>query len=271
MYFTKAIMRQFNYKLRTILALTLFIVPGIRLAAQFDVFPNEQDSSRYESHRILLTRDVDTTGEIPFYGPNRLFFAHGLAQLGGKPGPQYYGAQTNWWSYSLEYGLRMKLKLWSWESLTMDIGYRYDRFSLRMDTPRLAPLDNTHHQREKISLHNFSGAFCERINFGKRGNVMGTWLDIGVYGDWAFRTGDVYVDQHYDSNSPSGYRYKSKTKINRLPYMEKINYGFTARLGGDYVGIFAMWRWNDLIKQSYTSSERDLPKLTIGIEVYNWD
>jgi hypothetical protein len=259
-------MRPKNSELK-IFFIVMVLLGTFSAHAQFDF--NMHDSARFT--RSLVDITVDTTGKIPKFGPNRLFFVHGLCQLGEKSGPQVYGLQTNWWSGSIEYGVRGKLKLWSWEALVMDAGYRYDRYSMRKDTPKLIPLDPTIHQRERISDHNFSGSFCDRINFGKRGNVMGSWLDFGVYADWSFRTSNVYVDQHYDSNSPSGYRYKNKTKITRLPYMEKTNYGLTVRFGGDYGGVFAEWRMNNIIKKNYTTGDRDLPKLTIGIEFYMWD
>ena len=252
-----------NFKKIFFVFAALFVT--FRIHAQFDIFKDSTGRSR-----TLVRYDVDTSGEIPKFGPNRLFYLHGLSRIGEMAGPQNYGLQTNWWSYSILYGFRMKLKLWSWESVVMDLGYHYDRYSLRMDTPRLSPLENSNHQREKIVIHNFSGAICDRINFGRRGNVMGLYPDLGVYGDYGFYNSNVYVNQYYVSNSPSGYHYKVKTKINRLPYLEKFNYGLTARIGGDYGGIFVLWRWNDLIKQSYTNIERDLPKLTVGIEVY-WD
>ncbi len=253
---------------RVFLLAIILLLRTFSVHAQFDLM-NQADTS--DARFTLVDHDVDTTGAIPKFGPNRLFFAHGLGQIGEKPGPQSLGLQTNWWTGSIAYAARGKLKLWSWDALVMDFGYRYDRYSMRMNTPKLLPLDATKHERERISVHNLSGAICDRINFGRRGNVMGTWLDLGVYGDWGFRTTDVFVDQHYSSTSLFGYRFKSKTRETRLPYMEKMNYGLTARVGGDYVGIFAQWRMNNIIKSSYTINNIDLPKLTLGIEFYNWD
>jgi len=259
-------MRLKNSELKLFLII-IVLLGTFSARAQFDI--DIRDTTKFT--RSLVDVTIDTSGKITKFGPNRLYFGHGLCQVGEKVGPQVYGLQTNWWSGSIEYGVRGKLKLWSWEALVMDFGYRYDRYSMRKDTPKLLPLDPTVHQRERISTHNLSASFCDRLNFGRRGNVMGSWLDFGVYADWSFRTANVFVDQHYDSNSPSGYRYKSKTKVTRLPYMESINYGWTVRVGGDYAGVFAQWRMNNIIKSNYTTNDRDLPKLTIGIEIYNWD
>ncbi len=221
------------------------------------------------AQRTLFSDEPDTTMEVPAFGPNRTWYVHTVMGVGAMPGPQEYGMQTNWWSSSFSYSIRTKLKLASWESLVLDFGYRYDRYSIRQDTPKLLPLIATRHQRERISVQDLSLAFCNRVNFvRRRGNVLGTYLDFGVYGDWSFRTTNVFVDQYFDSNSPSGYNFKSKTKISRLPYIEKFSYGFTARFGGDYAGVYALWRWNDLVKNTPDRDFPDLPKLTIGVEVY---
>ncbi len=133
------------------------------------------------AQRVLFTDEPDTTNEIPTFGPNRLWYVQPVMGFGAMPGPQHYGMQTNWWSSSFTYTIRTKLKLAPWEALVFDLGYRYDRFSIRQDTPKLSPLIAARHQRERISVHDLSAAFCNRINFRPRsGNVLGTWLDLGV-------------------------------------------------------------------------------------------
>lgn len=266
MFFTKVIMRHCSFK-RTLFVL-LLLFPGVRLAAQLDVFPG--DRRRTITDRVLVSKEVDTSGAISKFGPNRLFFATFNSHFGLMPGPQVYGSQTNWWSTSLLYGIRMKLKLFYWNALVMDVSYRYDRYSIRQNTPKLAPLISTPHVRERISLHNFSVSFCDRINFRRRGNVLGNWIDFGVYADNVFRSTNVFVDSHYDSNSPSGYRYKVKTKIVRLTYIEKINYGVTIRFGSAFNYFFMQYRMNDLFNYD-SPNNRDLPKVIIGMGVSGWN
>lgn len=247
--------------------LLLLILPGIRMAAQFDRFPGER---RPTTNHVLVSEEVDTTGKISKFGPNRLIFVSPYGCFGMMPLPQVYGAQTNWWSSSLTYGIRGKLRLFYWNALVMDVAYRYDRYSIRQNTPKLPPLITANHVRERISLHNFSVAFCDRINFRKRGNVLGSWLDLGVYADNVFRSTNVFVDRHYDSNGASGYNYKVKTTIVRLPYIDKLNYGFTIRFGGEFYSFFAQYRVNSLFTTD-TPNNRDLPKLMIGTSFAGWE
>lgn len=245
----------------------LLILPGIRLAAQFDIFPGEK---RRTTNHMLVSNEVDTSGKISKFGPNRLFYIAPYGTFGMMLMPQVYGAQTNWWSTSLTYGARSKLKLFYWNALVLDVAYRYDRYSIRQNTPKLPPLITANHVRERISLHNFTVAFCDRINFRRRGNVLGSWLDLGVYADHVMRSANVYVDRHYDSNGTSGYSFKTKTTIARLPYIDKLNYGFTMRFGGDYYSFFAQYRVNSLFTTD-TPNDRDLPKLMIGMSFAGWE
>ncbi len=253
-------MHHTGFKHKIIIAILLFLFPGFRLAGQVDVLSGNHQTT---TNRVLISRDVDTTGKISKFGPNRLFYFSLYNQLGLMPGPQVYGAQTNWWSSSFAYGVRGKLRLFYWNALVMDVCYRYDRYSIRQNTPKLAPLIPANHVRERISLHNFSVTFCDRINFRRRGNVLGDWIDLGVYADNIFRSTNVFLDEHYDSDGASGFHYKVKTKIVRLPYIEKVNYGLTFRMGSEMNSLFIQYRMNDLFNYN-SPNNRDLPKIIIG-------
>jgi hypothetical protein len=222
------------------------------------------------AQRVVFARDVDTSGEVGKFGPNRLFFVHGLVQAGFIVGPQETGMRTTWSSGWFNYGMRMKLKLWSWESVTMDLGYRYDRFNIRQKSAKSLPLEPAKHQKQHLSVNNVSISFCNRINFRRRGNVLGNWMEFGVYGDWAFRTSNRYVDRYYDSNSSSGYEHVLHTAIVKLPYIEEWNYGFTFRAGGNVLGFCLNYRVNELIIDAPDQDYPDLPKLSVGIELYSW-
>lgn len=223
------------------------------------------------AQRVVFNEEVDTTREIPRTGPNRLYFVHGLGQLGLITGPMDYGMYTNPWSATITYGARTKIKLWSWNALVIDFGYRFDNYSLKKRQSSIAPFFPAAHQRTRLGVNNLTFAFCDRINFGRRGNVMGNWLDLGVYGDLPFHSTYVYVDQYYDSNSPNGGRFKSKTRVTRLPWLSDFNYGFTVHLGGDMFGVFANYRVSDFVTDpSPATHYHDLPRLMIGIETYHF-
>ena len=255
MCFTKDIMQRNNYK-------RLLVFAGFMLCIFMQM----------HAQRPVVSVEVDTAKEISNYGPNRRFFAHGTIGLGMYTAPYDAGLKTNWWSSgSFVYGARLKFKLWSWESIVLDVNYRYDRFGINQKQQKASPLSPASYQRERLSVHNLSGSVCNRINFGKRGNVMGVWLDLGVYADRTFRTSHVTLNQYYDSNSPNAYHYKNRTKVTRLAYLNDYNYGLTMRMGYDYAGIFVNYRLSDLIQDPPAGNYGDLPRLMIGIEIYTID
>jgi hypothetical protein len=222
-----------------------------------------------EAQRILLDENVDTVRAIPRIGPNRLFYAYPVIKAGLIAPPYEKGAKTNFWSSSVSYEIRNKLKLWSWNALVFDFGYRCDRFLLNQDDTSQLPTYSGRHKRERISTHNLSLSLCDRINFGRRGNIQGIYVDFGVYGDYVMRAAHFYVDEHYDSNSPVAGHTKIKVKNTQLQFINRWNYGATARFGWEWGSAFVMYRLSDLVKDNVPSvNYPELPRLSVGMEMY---
>ncbi|TND09073.1 MAG: hypothetical protein FD123_1476 [Bacteroidetes bacterium] len=215
------------------------------------------------AQKRLESLKVDTSGRVETFGPNRRIFAQAVASVGlfadnGDPGARTRRA------YSFQAGGRMKLKLWSWEALTLDVYWKMQRWNLEQKPGKLLP-DGNLHQRELIVTHSLSGDFCNRINIGRRGDVLGTYVDLGVYGDYVFHSVHVMKDLYLDP-AVSG-KESQLTKNFGLPYMAPLNYGFKARAGNGWMNIFAMYRVSGIFKNEYTSLYPQLPRITIGIEI----
>lgn len=221
------------------------------------------------AQRVLVHEEPDTSGEIPMFGPNRSVYVHQLVKIGAFMPPYDDGLSLNPWCTSMSYELRTKAKICSWNALVLDFGYRCDRFSFPKKGTQIIPYFGYDIKRERLSLHNVSFALCDRINFGRRGNILGIYLDFGFYGDFLFRSSHLMVQEYYDSNSPAGQHVISKSKETRLSYINQLNYGLTARLGWEWGSFYGSYRMTDLIKDPDPLTEwPDLPKLVIGIEMY---
>lgn len=220
------------------------------------------------AQRILVEEYVDTSREIPRFGRNRLFYAHPLVKIGLFAPIYEAGGKTNLLTTTVSYETRMKLKLLSWNALVFDVGYRCDRFLINQDDTSKLPTYNGRHKRERLSTQNVTFAVCDRINFGRRGNILGIYVDFGVYGDWAVRAAHLYVDEYYDSNSAVATHVKSRVKFTHLQYINRFNYGLTVRCGWEWASVFAMYRMSDLIRDTPDTDYPDLPKLSVGIEMY---
>lgn len=224
-----------------------------------------------KAQRPVVSVTVDTSQTKNNFGPNRLFYACLYGNFGLYSAPSDPGLRLNWWSGSLSYGAFFKLRLCNYESFVSGIAYRYERLSIKQKQDKALPLDPDRHQRQRISVHYLTASFANRINFDRRGDMLGLYLDLGVYGEWNFRSANVYVDQYYVSSSPSGDHFKFKTKITGLPYLSDLNYGLIARFGYEQSAFFATYRLNSLISGDAQQHYGDFSRLLIGYEVYLTD
>ena len=221
------------------------------------------------AQRVLVHEEPDTSGEIPLYGKNRSLYVHPLMKLGVFAPVYEKGLRLNFWSTSVSAEARMKAKICRWNALVLDFGYRCDRFILDQKDSSYLPWFTGNHKRERLSTHNLSFALCDRINFGKRGDILGIYLDFGFYGDFLMRGAHLVVDEYYDSNSPVASHVKSKTKLTQLNYLNRLNYGFTARFGWEWGSFYAMYRMTDLIMdESVFVQYPDMPRVVAGVELY---
>lgn len=226
-------------------------------------------SGNLQAQRILVEEAPDTSGEIPMFGPNRSVYVHQLVKIGMFAPVYDDGMYLNPWCTSFSYEIRTKAKICRWNALVLDIGYRCDRFSIKENVEHTIPFFGEDCKRSRLSIHNFSFALCDRINFGKRGNILGIYFDYGFYGDLVMRASHLTVFEYYDSNSTGGDHVVTKVRANKLPYINQLNYGFTARFGWEWGSFYGSYRMTDLIldPDAFTSWP-DMPKLVVGVEMY---
>lgn len=220
------------------------------------------------AQRVLLHESVDTTHQIPTFGPNRMWYFYPVVKLGIFTPPYEKGGVTNFWSTSVSYEIRTKLKLLKWNALVFDLGYRCDRFIINQGDTSYLPTYTGRHKRERLSTQNLTTTVCDRINFGRRGNIQGIYFDFGIYADYVVRSAHVAVDEYYDSNSPVATHGKVRMKTTRLQFINKFNYGLTARFGWEWGSAFALYRMTDLIKDAPSLDYPDMPYITLGVEMY---
>ncbi len=221
------------------------------------------------AQRILVHEAPDTSAEIPSFGPNRAIFYYPLIKMGLFAPVYDKGMYLNPWCTSFSYELRTKAKICKWNSLVLDVGYRCDRFSIKENPDHTIPFFGTQCKRSRLSSHNVTFTLCDRINFGRRANIQGIYLDLGFYGDYVFRSSHYTVYEYYDSNSTSGDHVESTVRATKLPYINRLNYGFKASFGWEWGSFYGMYRMTDLIQDPniYTPWP-DMPKLSLGMEWY---
>ncbi len=171
----------------------------------------------------------------------------------------------NFWK-SGEYiiGYRYKRKLNSFYSVGYDVHFKVDNFTLNaadlfsnIDNPRVAGTVKKHH----ILNNSINLELYQRFNIGPRGNTLGSYFDIGAYGQLNHSVKEVKVLENEDANAFAG---KERQIFRKLDYIERFGYGLTCRIGYNKWALYGKYRLSDYFKGSYDLPE--LPRLKVGIE-----
>ncbi|TND09255.1 MAG: hypothetical protein FD123_1658 [Bacteroidetes bacterium] len=257
-------------------------VDTLARAVHVDTIPNVLTHDSIPQDLFVCEDDpVDTLAEEPVIdsaeiaterGQTRRFSpvfesaVYAQAGLNGFQGRSGFPVKAN--SFAAGFGMRVTTMLKGRTSLVGDVGFRTHELFINQYKTKIAPLSEEAHDRERIVLNNFSGGLGLRYNFIPQEKKPAQWIDITGYGDWSFRTANIYIDEFRDEYSPAGRKFRVKTKITGLPYLHKLNYGVTARYGRGNFSVFAMWRISDLVKNRTAQHGADLPQLLVGVEIF---
>ncbi|MGD0711240.1 MAG: hypothetical protein ABR968_08645 [Bacteroidales bacterium] len=210
------------------------------------------------SQTVLMHQDVNDTA-LGRHGPNLRNFSHvyiGLGFILGKPDSAGSSIRQGR-STDFVLGYRYKFRISNFFAIGYDIDFNSYSYSLKQSAGKTLPND-TLHNKEQMNFDDLGLSGYMRFNYGKRGNRVGNFVDIGVFGNWGFLATHFTKDKKQNGNIV-------KTTVSHLSYINSINYGVTARVGfGRYV-FFANYRLSDLFKTSYHYSE--LPRLTVGVQL----
>jgi len=189
-------------------------------------------------------------------GPNTNRFTHVFLSLssfiktsGNQVGLKYPG------SLQIGLGLRTKYKITEWYAIGYEFEYRLSNFRYANSHDSLP-----FHETDKILTHSFALSSFQRINFDKRGNYIGKFLDMGVYGELPFSKSNILID-NADTLGSS----QQKLVLSKLKFMNAFNYGVCVKLGYNRIVLFAIYRLSDIFKPSY--NRMDLPRLNVGLQL----
>jgi hypothetical protein len=221
---------------------------------------------------VLLEEDVagDTIPET--FGPNlkryrHLYFEYGF--LADKPEgdglEMLYGH-----SHNFGIGLRYKYRMTNFLALGWDIHITEWTYRIKQTDHKVFPND-IKHKREKLTVNNFGLEFYTRLNFGKRGNHIGNFIDLAAFGNYIIGASHYTLDVLDTVNINNAGRVHTTNKD--LIYLENINYGFKLRFGINRYVISASYRFSDLIKDNFVDLPEDvvlypeLPRLFIAFQI----
>jgi hypothetical protein len=164
-------------------------------------------------------------------------------------------------------GWRYKYKIANWIAIGGGINYSNEIFDLKQETGKVVP-DSILHSKEKLKFNSLGPDVYIRFNFGKRGNIIGRFIDLGAYAAYAFKVKDMYED-NLEKNLSTGNAGIQKVIRSDLDYVEKIHYGLKVRIGVNRFVLTGTYRLNELLTEDYKKQvgEQTLPQLSIGFEI----
>lgn len=218
---------------------------------------------------ILLEQDVNADTLSPTAGPNMKNYTHSYFRYGFVLGKSDSAGTEIKPGYSNEFtfGVRYKRRVSNFYSLGFDVFYNNINYHLKQDSSKIFP-NPVLHKKEKLAYNNFGAEIYNRINFGKRGNIIGNFIDLGGYGEWGFTIKHFYRDELAVAQTGASVR---DVTNKRLLYTNNLNYGAAARFGiGRYV-IYGKYRLSDIFKEDYLAQTglnyAELPRIIVGIEI----
>ncbi len=217
---------------------------------------------------VVLDKDVDKQYEDK-KGPNMRYYGHFYQALGfAIPYEEMSGANIQV-GKSSEYfvGYRYKLKLLSFYAIGFDVNYIWRRYGIKSE-PDL-PVDvalNPFSQaslvdKMNLGLSSLGGEVYNRVNIGKRGNVLGKYFDIGIKAEWNIGNRLVIKQKAVAGD----YFEKSRSVQKNLNFIEKFSTLLTARIGINNYSIYGNYRISNLFTTDYSIPE--LPPLTAGFQM----
>ena len=164
-------------------------------------------------------------------------------------------------------GFRQKFKLLSFYSIGYEAGYNAWHFNIKQSEDKMIPNMDLH-DKEKLRFHSGNILLFNRLNIGKRGNVIGRFIDFGGYMNYIFSTSHYTKDRIQDNIPPSDQDVHAEIRIVKntgLDYVQSFGYGLFGRAGINWFALKVTYRMSDLFKGKYDWPE--LPRIYIGFEM----
>lgn len=215
---------------------------------------------------VLLHEDVNNDTIKSDFGPNLKRFNHFYMGYGLVLGPStgagadiLFGKSSNF-----TFGYRVKRKLSNTLAVGWELNYNTTSFRLKQDSLKIFP-HTLLHEKEVFFSHAFQLQLYARLNFGKRGNYVGNFIDIGGWGQWDFSYRHFYRDMPFFLGSYNAQVVEVTNK--KLLYTQPLNYGLGFRAGANRFVIYAQYRLSNIFDNVLFPTYPELPRLVVGLQI----
>jgi len=215
--------------------------------------------SNFYAQEVLIEQNVLNDTVKDNFGPNLENFLHFFVGYGFVVGqPSRDGANIiPGKSRTYEIGSRYKYKVSNFYAIGSSFSFISYAYAIKQDDNKVFP-DARIHRSEYITSYCLSYGVYNRFNFGKRGNHIGKFVDVGVNGDWCFSNRHLYRDD-------LGSGIVAKTVVKGQRYFEPFTYGIYANVGFNRLVLTCRYRISDIFKPKYNFPQ--MPPINIGLQI----
>ncbi|MFT4523230.1 MAG: hypothetical protein ACI8ZN_002182 [Bacteroidia bacterium] len=212
-------------------------------------------SCTLSAQTVILEQNVNSDTIISNHGKNRkhytgtfydVKFAIGASE-GDTTSVMKQGAS---WAYG--FGLYRKYKISNFYSILGSAAFRRTEYQFETKDPMVY---------NKLILNDVSAEFSNRFNYGRRGNFIGNYVEIGASAAYTFANRKKVKTTPNDPDV----NYKSRKLIyTDVNYLEPLNYYGHLRFGFNRYVVTADYRLTDLINDN---KELKMPPLLLGLRI----
>lgn len=194
--------------------------------------------------------------EKPKKGPNYRHYFHSFMSFGVNPLPGDEGAITEPGLDEFNFGVRYKFRIAEPLAIGLDLAYNANTFRMKQTGSKNTP-DTALFDRQRMEFHAARLGGYIRVNYGKRGNSLGKYIDLGAYVDYIFA-------HTLFSKITLGDGSVARINRSKLDYYQPFNYGLQARIGFNKISLYGHYRLSPIFFAPYNFTE--LTPLSVGVQ-----
>lgn len=204
---------------------------------------------------VLLEQDVNADTIKPVWGKNLSHYGHFFVSAGTYI-PNESVNDNLFISSVLAFGYRYKRRVCNYYAVGLDLRLVFSSYNIKKDSSRNLPYSGFFN-KENFNSNCLDLTLYNRFNFGKRGNAIGKFIDIG------FSASSIFlVTQKTKFKNPVGENIKAKYDVSSFFY--PLNYSLLCRIGKERWSVFCNYRLSPLFEKKFHYQE--LPQWSAGLE-----
>jgi hypothetical protein len=203
----------------------------------------------------MLEQDVNQDTIIEKKGPNRLYFTSSYISAGSIFGNSTADSSVEMAtakSWEFKFGFSFKIRANNFYSVVLNTDYSRQAFFYEPQKEDV--------KYDKLIMNNLGLGVMNRFNFGKRGNRVGNYLEVGASGQYGYMVREKILTEKHDKDA----EYKSlKASFNSPNYVNRFNYYGDVRLGFGHYIVYGRYLLSDILNDKANGAQ--LPALTVGL------